>query len=314
MPRLRKPHALQPGDVLGVVAPAFAADAGLLRAGCAGIEAAGFGIRRRKDVLARKGYLAGDDARRVAEFEAQIASPEIAGLICARGGYGSQRLLPSLDPEAVRQARKPLVGFSDITSLLLWQLRCAGLVGFHGPVLERQQPLTRAERHSLLAALSGELPAPFRGKGRVRGVGRGRLVGGSLTLLAASLGTPWEVQTQGAILLFEEVAEKPYALDRLLVQLQSAGKLDGLAGIGVGHLEGCVDPKRSRPSADAVVVGILSQLGIPLVTGLPFGHRRPNLTWPLGVRAEIDGTRGELRFLEPGAGRRRAQEMRGDHR
>lgn len=304
MPRLQKPWAIRPGDTLGVLAPAFAADAVRLAAGCRQIEAAGFATRRRADVLASAGYLAGDDRRRTEEFIEQVAAPEVHALICARGGYGSQRLLQQLGPDeaqAVRVARKPLVGYSDITSMLLWQLRQAGLVGFHGPVLEREPPLTPEEAKSLLGALAGERLPPFQGQGRVAGVARGRLVGGSLTLLAASLGTPWEVATRGAILLFEEVGEKPYALDRLLNQLAAAGKLAGLAGVGVGHLEACVDPKRSQPDADAVVLEILSELGIPIVTGLPFGHRRPNLTWPLGVRAELDGTEGELRFLEAGA-------------
>lgn len=305
MPRLRKPVAIRQGDPLGVVAPAFAADRALLEAGCRQIEKAGFPTRCRSDVLDREGYLAGSDARRAEELHAQIADPAVAGLVCARGGYGTQRLLARLDPEAVRHAAKPLVGFSDITSLLLWQLGRAGLVGFHGPVLERTLPLGPEELDSLVRALSGECPEPFEGRGRAPGVATGRLVGGSLTLLAASLGTPWELRTDGAILLFEEVGEKPYSLDRLLTQLGAAGKLDGLVGVGVGHLEACIDPKRSAPSADEVVVGILSELGIPVVTGLPFGHRRPNLTWPMGTRAEIDGASGVVRFLEAGATRRK---------
>ena len=125
-------------------------------------------------------------------------------------------------------------------------------------------------------------------------------MGGSLTLLAASLGTPWELDTRGAILLFEEVAEKPYALDRLLHQLRAAGKLDGVAGIGVGYLTECVDPKRPTPTAQAVIAEVLEPLGVPLVGALPFGHGRPNFTWPVGVRARIDGERGELEILEAG--------------
>jgi len=129
------------------------------------------------------------------------------------------------------------------------------------------------------------------------------VIGGSLTLLAASLGTPWEVDTRGAILLFEEVGEKPYALDRMLRQLGAAGKLDVLAGVGVGHLVDCVDPKRPMPSAEEVILEALAPLGIPTVLGLPFGHGRPNLTWPFGVRGALDGERGELEVLEAGVER-----------
>ena len=131
----------------------------------------------------------------------------------------------------------------------------------------------------------------------------GTLIGGSLTLLAASLGTPWELDTRGAILLFEDVSEKPYALDRLLQQLRAAGKLDDLAGVGVGHLIDCVDPKRETPSAEDVVLEALSPLGVPIVLGLPFGHGRPNLTWPFGVRGALDGGRGALEILEAGVER-----------
>ena len=131
-----------------------------------------------------------------------------------------------------------------------------------------------------------------RGGGR----GEGPLVGGSLTLLAASLGTPWEVDTRGALLLFEDVAEKPYAIDRLLHQLRAAGKLEGLAGVGVGHLTACVDPKRATPTAEEVIEEIVAPLGLPLV----FGHGRPNLPWPMGVRGVLDGERGELHILEAG--------------
>ena len=303
MPRLLKPRALGAGATLAVAAPAFAVDAGLLAAGESALAARGYRIRRRSDATDVCGYLAGDDARRAGEFMEWVGDESVGAILCARGGYGCHRIMSALDPGLVRRAAKPLVGFSDVTTLLLWQRRCAGLVGFHGPVLERQQPLTEEELDSLLRALSGDPLPPMRGDPRGGGVAEGRLVGGSLTLLAASLGTPWEVDTRGAILLFEEVNEKPYALDRMLQHLAASGKLDGVAGVGVGQLVACVDPKREEPRAEAVVTEILAALGVPLVLDLPFGHGVPNLTWPVGVRAALDGERGELRVLESGVKR-----------
>jgi muramoyltetrapeptide carboxypeptidase len=144
------------------------------------------------------------------------------------------------------------------------------------------------------------VPAPLRGRGVTRGRAEGPLVGGSLTLVADSLGTPWEIDTRGAILCLEEIGEKPYAIDRQLSHLAAAGKLDAAAGFALGQLVGCVDAKRSRPTALQVVHEILGARKKPLVTGLRFGHVSPNLPWPVGVRGQLDGGKGELAVLEPG--------------
>jgi muramoyltetrapeptide carboxypeptidase len=303
VPRLRKARALRPGATIGVAAPAFAVDEERLAAGEAQLRAAGFRVLRSEAVLSRCGYLAGDDARRAGALMALVDDPAVDAILCARGGYGSQRIAGCLDAARVRAAAKPLLGFSDVTTLLLWQRRVVGLVGFHAPMLEREEPLGEEELASLEGALLGRPLPPLRGEGRGGGRAEGRLLGGSLTLLAASLGTPWEIDTRGAILLFEEIGEKPYALDRMLGQLRAAGKLEGLSGIGVGHLVGCTDPKRSEPAAEQVLEELLAPFAIPFVTGLPFGHRRPNLTWPVGVRAAIDGERGSVEIREAGVGR-----------
>jgi muramoyltetrapeptide carboxypeptidase len=275
-----------------------------LEAGEAQLRQAGFHTVRREDLTDRSGYLAGDDRRRARELMELIEDDAVDAILCARGGYGCHRIVADLDPLRVRAAAKPLIGFSDVTTLLLWQRKRAGLIGFHAPMLERRVGMLPEELDSLVRVLGGA-PAPaLMGEARGGGRGEGRLVGGSLTLLAASLGTPWEVNTRGAILLFEEVGEKPYAIDRILQQLRAAGKLEALAGVGVGHLLDCVDPKRETPSAEEVVLEALAPLGIPLVLGLPFGHGRPNLSWPFGVRGLLDGERGALEILEAGVGRR----------
>ncbi|HXV37502.1 MAG TPA: LD-carboxypeptidase [Myxococcota bacterium] len=302
MLRLLQPRALRRGAVLGIAAPGGPVDAKQLRAGEALLREAGFALRRREDVLARDGYLAGDDARRAAELMQLVRDPEVEGIVCARGGYGCDRILPLLDAGAFRRAAKPLVGYSDITALLLWQRRCAGLIGFHGPMLDRGADLDRGAFEHLLRHLLGEgsLPSVLRGDALVRGRATARLVGGSLTLLAASIGSSWEVDTRGAILLIEDVGERPYRVDRMLQQLRAAGKLERLAAIGVGSFEGCVDERYPQPDVDMVIERALAPLGVPLLRGLPFGHVKRNLAWPMGGRATLDASRGELQLLEWG--------------
>jgi muramoyltetrapeptide carboxypeptidase len=204
----------------------------------------------------------------------------------------------------VREAAKPIVGYSDVTALLLWLRRRAGLVGFHGLMLERGADTDPEALESLLGQLGGRSPLPLvlAGRGSGGGRARGRLVGGSLSLLAASLATPWELDTRGAILLFEEVNEAPYRIDRMLQQLRAAGKLAGVVGVGVGDVSSCVDERYGARVLD-VIEEIVRPLDVPLVQGLPFGHVRTNLTWPLGVRAELDGDEGLLRILEHGVSR-----------
>lgn len=304
MPRLRKPRAAGAGATIGIAAPAFAVDPACLEAGEARLREAGFRVKRRADLTAREGYLAGSDARRAAELAELVEDPEVDALLCARGGYGCHRIMARLDPRRFRAAAKPLVGYSDATTLLLWQRRRAGLVGFHGPMLEREAGPDPEELEALARALAGAAPEPLAGRPGGGGRAEGRLVGGSLSLLAASLGTPWEPATRGAILLLEEIGERPYAIDRMLHQLAAAGKLDGLAGVGVGALVGCTDPKRAEPTAEAVLREALGRRALPLVLGLPFGHGRPNLPWATGVPARLDGERGELRVLEAGVTRR----------
>ena len=302
LPRRIKPRAIASGATLGIAAPGGPVDPETLAAGCEVWRAAGFRVVHRDDIAARSGYLAGDDARRIDELSELVARRDVDAIVCARGGYGCDRILDALDPEAFRAARKPLVGYSDITALLLWQRRCAGLEGFHGPMLERGAGADRDALAALADQLRGEarLPLVMRGKGRAGGRADGRLVGGNLMLVTASVGTAWEVDTRGAILLLEEVNERPYRIDRMLQQLRGAGKLDGVVGIGVGDVSTCTDERYPKPDALSVIEQIAVPRGLPLVTHLPFGHTPRNFTWPTGARATIDGDLGEIRILESG--------------
>jgi muramoyltetrapeptide carboxypeptidase len=287
---------------LGIAAPGGPVDAERLQAGTSMLRAAGFEVYQRDDLLATDGYLAGDDARRAAELMELVNAPDVDGIICARGGYGCDRILPMLDASAFRKAVKPLVGYSDITALLLWQYRCAGLMGFHGPMLDHGADLDRAVVEHLVGQLTGDgaLPLTLRGQALVGGRATGRIIGGSLTLLAASIGSPWELDTQDAILLIEDVGERPYRIDRMLQQLRAAGKLERLAAVGIGIFESCIDECYPQPDVDTVIENALRPLGVPIVSGLPFGHVKANYAWPMGGRATIDGTSGELQLLEWG--------------
>ncbi len=300
MARLCKPLALQPGATLGIAAPGGPVERDRLLAGVALLESRGFRTRMRDDLFARSGYLAGDDARRAGELHELVNDPQVQAIVCARGGYGCDRIVPLLDAAAFRAARKPLVGYSDVTALLLWQRRQAGLVGFHGPMLERGADVDPGVLDALIGALAGERAPVLRGTPRGGGVATGRLVGGSLTLVAASIGTSWEIDTRGAILLLEDRGERPYRIDRMLQQLRGAGKLAPLAGVGLGDFSSCLDERYPELGAEQLVAEVIAPLRIPLVSDLPFGHVKANYPWPMGCRAKLDADRGELQMLERG--------------
>ncbi len=306
MPRLIKPHALPPGGTIAIIAPAGAVDLERVEAGAACFRDAGFGVRRRPDLGARRRFLAGDDRRRAEEFMEFVGDPAVHAVVCARGGYGSQRMIAGLDAAVVRSARKPLVGYSDITTLLLWQRRFAGLMGFHATMLERGAEWRAGEFETLIEALTGEeaIPREWRAaQGSGGESARGRLIGGSLTTVVASLGTPWEIQTRGTILLLEEVGERPYRLDRMLEQLRLAGKLEGVAGVGLGSFSGCDEPGGTL-RGEEILGDWLGTLSVPWLRGLPFGHTPPNLPWPFGARAELDPVRATLHIAERGVSSR----------
>ena len=301
MAALRKPRALPHGGTIGVAAPASAVDLTLVDAAEKRWRSEGFTVVRRDDLGARHRYLAGTDERRATELRELWADPRIDAILCARGGYGCHRIIDRLDAAAARAAAKPLTGYSDITTLLLWQHRCAGLVGLHGPMFERGGELGDDEFAAIVETLTGteRLPVTRAGTDGFGAAVEGPLVGGSLTLVAASLGTPWALSARGAILMLEDVGERPYRIDRLLQQLRCAGVLDGVVGVGLGHFERCDEPDGFITSAQ-ILREWLDAAGVPWVSGLPFGHGTPNLVWPMGARARLDGTRATLHILERG--------------
>jgi muramoyltetrapeptide carboxypeptidase len=295
------PRPLAPGSTLGVCAPAGPVDEEALDAGIRWLEREGYAVRCARHLRERRGYLAGSDEQRLADLIELWHAPEVRGIVLARGGYGLARILRQLDPLELREVPKLVVGYSDATSLLLFLRRCAGLAGVHGPMLERTD-LTAQARVRWLALVRGEAAAlePLKGSGLAPGRAVGPLVGGGLTLVAGSLGTPWEIDTRGAILFLEEICEEPYAVDRLLTQLREAGKLCDVAGVAVGQLVRCESERYPESDVRDVLREILApEVEGPVVEDLPFGHIADHRALGYGVQAELDGKQGTLTLLEP---------------
>lgn len=261
------------------------------------------------NVRTRDGFFAGPDAARLEGLETAWRDPASAGIWCARGGYGATRLLPRLDPELVRAREQaaPLVGFSDVTALHCWAYATAGARGVHGPVLAQLGELPDADVDLVIDLLRGEVPPPLEADEDPSvlcgGTVEGPLVVGNLEVLRAMVGTPWMPSLDGALLGIEDVGERPYRIDRALTQLLTSGSLRGVRGVVVGQLHGCVEPDHgSSQGADAttVIAERLGRLGVPVVTGFPFGHAPGrNAALPFGAPVRLHADDATLEFLEP---------------
>lgn len=306
---LVRPAALRPGDTVAVVAPGGPVDPARLETGLALLRSWGLEPRVMAHVLDRYGYLAGRDDDRLADLDAALTDESVRGVVCARGGYGCQRIVDRLDVEAVARDPKVVVGFSDVTALHLALGRRAGMASFHGPMAAWNWHRTPAASADSLRRLvmdpeaTGDLvgePGPAVrtvAPGSVEGV----LVGGNLSLVCASVGTADQPDTRGRILLLEEVGEAPYRIDRMLRHLRRAGLLDGVAGAVVGESVGCdaAAAGRSFPSLADVLDEALGGLGVPVLYGLPLGHGHDQRTVPLGVPVRLDADAGRLRLVRP---------------
>ena len=298
-PALR-PLALRPGDTVALVSPAGPTRPERIARGVELLAGWGLRVEPAANAYARRGYLAGEDALRLADLNGALADPRVRGVICTRGGYGVQRVVDGLDYAAVRADPKVVVGFSDITALQLGLWRGARLATVHGPgaawLDERTPPASAASlRAALMTDAAVVVPAdagaetgPVRVPGRAEGV----LLGGNLSLLTATLGTPDFPDLTGALLLLEEVAEPPYKVDRMLTHLLRAGALERVAGVAVGQFTDCAD-EWAVDVAD-VIAERLGGLGAPVLGGLPIGHGYGQVTVPVGVPAELDVAAGTL--------------------
>ena len=289
-----KPRALTSGDRLAVVAPASTCDRDEFARGIEEIRRLGFEPVFDEAVFARQRYVAGAPELRAAAIQHAWRDPSIAGLIGVRGGYGSVQVLPLLDREEARVARKPFIGYSDLTSVLNFLTNGCGLVAFHGPMLAGRlsRGVAGYDRASLVAAVCarealGELAPPALDTIRP-GEAVGTLLGGTVTQLLASIGTPYAfAPPPGYVLLFDEIGERPYRLDRMVTQLQQTGLLARASAVIVGELPQCDEPS-GDPTARAVITELFSDFPGPVVIGFPSGHTDgPAMTLPLGVTCRV---------------------------
>jgi muramoyltetrapeptide carboxypeptidase len=302
-PRLNPP-ALSRGDLVGVVAPASNVKRNDLDAGCEALRRAGYRPFYFDSIMEQDLYFAGSAERRARELEAMFEREDVKAIICARGGYASNYLLEVLDLQKIKLHPKIFVGYSDLTTLLTYFLDATGLVTFHGPMVAKDWAhADGVDMASWQAALTGTAPwelklGPGSGvDGLVDGTAEGILYGGCLSLLVASLGTPYEIKTAGTILFLEDVAAKPYQIDRMLMQLKLAGKFKDVRGIIFGQMRDCLQTANQGYKLEEVVLRIVGGLGIPVAYGVRSGHvTARNITLPLGVRSELTVRDGQVRL------------------
>ncbi|HWZ81426.1 MAG TPA: LD-carboxypeptidase [Terriglobales bacterium] len=292
LPRI-KPPALRRGDKVGIVAPASNIKRDLLERGCDALRRRGYDPFYFDSILDRNLYFAGSVERRTRELEEMFEREDVRAVVCARGGYGSNYLLRAFDLKKVIAHPKIFVGYSDLTSLLTYFSDAAGLVVFHGPMVTKDfAGADGVDFASWTAAVGGasewEVPADSGAKPLVAGEADGVLYGGCLSILVASLGTPYEIRTEGTILFVEDVAAKPFQIDRMLMQLKLAGKLNGVRGIVFGEMLDCRQSQDQDYTLEEVILRVVGDLGIPVAFGMRSGHvSRANITLPIGVRARL---------------------------
>jgi muramoyltetrapeptide carboxypeptidase len=309
-----KPARLEPGMTVGLIAPASASNnrQHVLMA-IDVLKSLGYRVKEGKHLYQRTQYLAGSDEERAADVNRMFADPEVDGIFTLTGGYGTMRALPYLDYETIANNPKILIGYSDITGLLLGIYAKTGLVGFHGPVASSMfSEYTLAEYKKVVVnpqnrVQIGAPPKKEYPEGQTErtnrlmsfhgGTAKGRLIGGNLSLLSPLVGTPYQPDFDGAILFLEDVNEAFYRLDRMITHLLLAGILDRVSGIVMGKFTKIPEEGNSF-NLEEIIEQLLVPLGIPLVRGLMIGHVTDKTTVPIGIEAELDGDAGTLTLLE----------------
>ena len=311
-----KPKRLKKGDTIGLITPgSFIDDDGLQKA-VTNLEGLDFQVKLAKNIRAERGFTAGTDAQRLADLHSMFADKQVAGIWCARGGYGCSRLLPEIDYGLIQKHPKVLVGFSDITALLQGIYKETGLVGFHGPVgssdfteytvkylikvLRKPNDKVRIPLSKENATLA-QTDNVFQTTTIRGGKAKGKLVGGNLSLLAPLAGTKYQPNIKGKLLFIEEIGESPYRIDRMLTQLRQSYPLRDAAGIILGVFRGCEMKEGSRSlSLMDTLKDRLGDLNIPVFYGAAIGHIENNMTLPIGIKASFNADSGLITLLEKG--------------
>ena len=301
LPSLSRPAPLQKGDTIGVVAPSYAPTPDWLLRGAKMMEQAGFKVLLEPEVGRERRFHHREDEQRAESLMKMWSNPDVRAVIAATGGYGAVRVIPYLDADLFRRDPKIFVGYSDITALHLWLMRCAQIRVFHGPTLDDLCWTGEQTVGSLMAALTNPQPSLGHGLPTVRAVrpGRavGRLTGGNLCLVQQTIGTPSEIETRDSILFLEETRDPMSFVDERLVHLRSAGLLRGVRGIVFGHLS--LD-RCEEDEFEDFLLDLLHDFDGPILMDFPAGHEAPNLTLPLGTEVELvtDETTGWLAHRE----------------
>lgn len=300
-----KPKKIQIGDTIGVIAPASPTPIERVEMARIALEEMGFKVKMGESCYSAQGYLAGTDEVRAADINNMFADDEVDGIICIRGGYGTMRILNELDYEMIKANPKVFVGFSDITALhIAFNQKCE-LLTFHGLMVSSNMvdKLDAFSRQSFFDNVSAsdrgcaeiQNPAGEEIKSFARGKASGKLTGGNLALIVSLMGTPYEIDTKGKILFIEDVSEKPYRIDRMLMQLKLAGKLDDAAGIVLGDFANCEkEDGESSFSLMEVLEDFFNLYDKPVLYNIKSGHCNPMITLPFGANVEIDGTERRL--------------------
>ncbi len=311
---LIKPKRLRKGDTIGLIAPGYAIHPTILEEAKKTLRSMGFKPYHTNRVLGNYGYLSNTDEERAKDLNEMFANPKIDGILCARGGYGCTRIMQMIDYESIRKNPKTFIGFSDITALLNGIHQRTGLVTFHGPVgstLNDPYSISQLEKVVMfpkepleiqnIELLKVELTTnpEFERYTITEGSATGKLVGGSLTLINALIGTADEVDFTDTIVCIEDVEEAPYRIDRMLTQLLEGKTFKHAAGILIGVCAGCNESTNPISfSLKEVIMDRIKPLGIPAMYGMSFGHVENNFTFPIGIKATMDATKMNLQLLE----------------
>jgi len=298
------PPRLKTGDTVAIVAPAGPIEQrdGLLR-GITSLERMGFHVQFEERIFQSSRYLAGDDVSRAEELMRAFENPAVQAVVGLRGGYGCARLIPLLLEKRLRHHPKVFMGFSDLTTLHLFLRRRFGWITFHGPMAASPAlgDISADQEKHLLSLWTDPTYRPTFSFAQLEtwapGSAEGILVGGCLSLIAASIGTPYEIKTEGKILFLEDQGEPPYRLDRMLTHLYLADKLQCLAGLILGSFCECA-PTQGSYTAQDTLMEILGKLNVPVIGNFPAGHGAENWAIPLGSRVRIDADMRTVELLE----------------
>jgi len=296
--RLVKPRPLRPHDTIGIAAPASPFDRQALESGVKALESMGYGVKIPDDLFGRHGYLAGPDTGRASQLMGLFEDESVRAIMCTRGGFGSMKLLPLLDFDTICARPKILVGFSDITALLVGIYNRCSMVTFHGPLVTSLRKAPEKTCTALINAVSSNKPLTINPSKPVvlnPGHASGPLVGGNLASLCHLIGTPYEPRLEGHLLFLEERGEASYRIDRMLSQLRLGDHLDAVSGVILGTFQDC----GPLENVYTIVKEAFRHADGPILAGFDLGHGTDNLTLPIGLTADIDTETPVLRLREP---------------